>query len=192
MIQCEVVRSNTGWLTSRKPSLQVTWNFNWTSMKLLNTAQELGEESDKSRDYWIIHQHHCSCAGVTDPPIPRFCRITMNSPLRVSMGLSSHRQVSGVAIGITSHGRTLCTCCTYQGTIEMVCWVGESSCILMRYLCLDISGDMVGWAQIKAVRPATVYWRQTENWITENLGQMPNIVHIWEGLAATTCLIPCE
>jgi hypothetical protein len=94
MIQCEVVRSNIGWLTSIKPSLQVTWNFNWTSMKPLNTAQQLGEESDKSRDYWTMHQHHCSCAGVTDPPIPLFCRITMNSPLRVSMGLSSHRQVS--------------------------------------------------------------------------------------------------
>jgi hypothetical protein len=33
---------------------------------------------------------------------------------------------------------------------------------------------MVGWAQIKAVRPATVYQGQGGNGITENLGQMPN------------------
>jgi hypothetical protein len=33
---------------------------------------------------------------------------------------------------------------------------------------------MVEWAQIKAVRPATVYQGQAGNGITEYLGQMPN------------------
>jgi len=50
---------------------------------------------------------------------------------------------------------------------------GNQLYILTIYLC-SIYGDMVGWAQIKAVRPATVFQGQAGNGITENLGQMPN------------------
>jgi hypothetical protein len=155
-------------------------------MKLLNHGQQLGylvkvETIGQSTNI------KCPRVEVTNPPIPLFCRITMNGPLRVWKQLNNLLCLQ-VAIGITCHGRTLCICCIRWGTIEMVCWVGETSCILTIYLC-SIYGDMVGWAQIKAVRPATVFQGQAGNGITENLATEPQI---WEGLAATTCLIPCE